>query len=308
MIGEISGEFAVVKASRELERRGFGVKRGEFIYLHPVEAVYLQLNGKAEFAPIEELLKWAESIVDDFPSYYFVYEDLRSRGIKAKPSGEFLLARKAYYPISERKKVRIGEIVKKAVKFEDFVLAIVDEESEITYYRVSLVELEGKQKEDLPSFSGYVFGDRVVTENTEIFTRYFYGSEKAGFVALSLIESAYLIEKGVLELQNMGADEFLKMAEKIEEGFARKYEVYKDLKERGFVVKTGFKFGSDFRVYTKVESVADLPHSEYLVAIVDDKELKLSEVARAVRLAQSVRKKMIFAFEDGYACFERVRV
>ena len=300
-------EFAVVRATRDLERRGFGTKRGSEIYLHPAEAVYLQLTGRLNLAPLEELLSWAEKVVDDFPTFYSVYEDLRNRGVKVRPSGEFLLARKAYYPISERKKVKIYEIAEKAKKFEDFVLAIVDEESEVTYYRVFLADLRGQQRERLPTFEGYLFKDRVITRNREIFSRYFYGSKKAGFVALSMVESAYLIEKGFLRIANVSESDFFRIAKTVEEDFDRRYAVYKDLKERGFVVKTGFKFGSDFRVYSKVDSVADLPHSEYLIAIVDDRELKLSEVARAVRLAQNVRKKMVFAFGDQYACFERVK-
>jgi tRNA-intron endonuclease len=44
------------------------------------------------------------------------------------------------------------------------------------------------------------------------------------------------------------------------------------------------------------------------VDIADDRDLRLSEVARAVRLAQNVRKKMVFAYDEGYLCIERVRV
>jgi tRNA-intron endonuclease len=147
-----------------------------------------------------------------------------------------------------------------------------------------------------------------LTQNTEIFSRYFYGSEKGEMVALSLIESVYLAEKGALKLINADKNELLRRAREVEVNFDRKYEVYRDLKSRNLVVKTGFKFGSDFRAYKKVEDVNDLPHSEYLVDIADDRDLRLSEVARAVRLAQNVRKKMVFAYDEGYLCIERVRV
>ncbi len=307
MIGELGEGFARVKASKDLERRNFGVKRGEYIFLHPVEAVYLQLAGKVEFSPIEELFKWAEKYVEDFPTYYFVYEDLRNRGFRARPQGEYILAKKAYYPVSERKEVRVAELADRAVKFDEFVLAIVDEESEITYYQISVVDINGEQKESLKKFKGFLLKDRVITDDVEIFNRYFYGSKVGNFVALSLIESAYLVEMGVLDV-GVDKETFFNFAKKVEDNFDRRYEVYKDLKNRNFVVKTGFKFGSDFRVYSKVRSVRDLPHSEYLIAIVDDRKLRLSEIARAVRLAHSVRKKMIFVCGQEYVCFERVRV
>ena len=121
-----------------------------------------------------------------------------------------------------------------------------------------------------------------------------------------MIESLYLAEKGFLEgvevkeLQKLVGDNF------------RKYEVYKDLKRRKFVVKTGFKFGSDFRVYDKVESIDDLPHSKYLVTVVDDRDISMGEIVRAVRLAHNVRKRMVFAFKNGdrecYLTVERIKV
>ena len=76
------------------------------------------------------------------------------------------------------------------------------------------------------------------------------------------------------------------------------------------VVKTGFKFGSDFRVYDEITDVSQLPHSKYLVSNVKGK-LRLPEISRAVRLANSVRKKMVFSFkaeERKYLVLDRVKV
>jgi tRNA-intron endonuclease len=302
------GDFAVVKAKKSLERRGFGVKRGDRIYLHPLEAVYLQIKGIESFGELEEVLKWAESRMEDFSTYYFVYEDLRDRGNRVKIHGEFLLTNKPYLPISERKTIRIGEIAEKARNFEELRLAVVDEESEITYFRVYEPEMRGEQREEPPEITGILLDESVITKNTEIFNRYFYGSEKGDIVTLSLIESLYLLDIGKLILVNADRETLVKRAREVERDFDRRYEVYRDLKERGFVVKTGFKFGSEFRVYSKVESVDDLPHSEYLVDIADSKEVRLIDLARAVRLAQNVRKRMVFAYGKNYLCFERVKV
>lgn len=303
----LAKQFAVVKAKKSLERRGFGVKREGKIYLHPIEACYLQIKGIESFGRLDEVIRWAKENVEDFSTYYFVYEDLRDRGNRVRIQGEYLLTKKAYLPISEKKLIKIPEIAEKARNFNDFRLAVVDEESEITYFRVYEPEMRGEQVEELPEIAGILTDDCVVTENTEIFRRYFYGSEKADIVSLSLIESYYLLEKGKLKLVNASADELISKAKKIK-NFERRYEVYRDLKQRGFVVKTGFKFGSEFRAYRKIESVNDLPHSEYLVDIADNKEIRLIDLARAVRLAQNVRKKMVFAFDKNYICFERVKV
>ena len=64
------------------------------------------------------------------------------------------------------------------------------------------------------------------------------------------------------------------------------------------MVKTGLKYGAHFRVYER----GDRPgsgHSPYLVhAISENSEITPPDLARAVRLAQSVRKKMVYAVVD----------
>lgn len=307
----IEGDKAWVKTNKNLERRGFGVKRGDKIILDPVEVVYLFIKNNAKIRDatkkydIGEVFEWAKGKKRDFLCYYFVYEDLRERGQKVKPSGSFLIGRQVFYPISEKVTVKIPELNKLLKNFGEIILAIVDEESEITYYKAYQTDFFGEQEEKLEKIRGYFVEDRVITQNTEIFTEFFYGSEKNGMVSLSLIESLYLAENGLLE--GIKFEDLYKLIK----NNLRKYEVYKDLKRRKFVVKTGFKFGSDFRVYDKVEGVKDLPHSKYLVTVVDDKEINMSEIVRAVRLAHNVRKKMVFAFkevDEKYLMIERVKI
>jgi tRNA-intron endonuclease len=122
---------------------------------------------------------------------------------------------------------------------------------------------------------------------------------------LSLVESLYLFSGGVITVRDrkgkvFSFDEFTEKASKIESSFLRKYSAYKSLRDSGHVVKTGFKFGTNFRVYRKVESIEKIPHSEYLVnAIPADFEFRLPVMSGAVRLANSVRKTMLFAVEKG---------
>jgi len=46
-------------------------------------------------------------------------------------------------------------------------------------------------------------------------------------------------------------EELMKFASKTDKKFYSKLIVYRDLRERGFVVKTGYKFGFDLRVYPR---------------------------------------------------------
>ena len=72
-----------------------------------------------------------------------------------------------------------------------------------------------------------------------------------------------------------------------------RFDVYNDLKNRGFILKTGFKFGTHFRAYSKKP---DSIHAEYLVHVVPKNyESIWSDFSRAIRLAHSVNKEIIFA-------------
>ncbi len=311
---------AYTSYSKNLEKRGFGIKKGGRIYLHPVEVVYLAVKNKVkvlmngERLKISELFNWAVSLNEDFIPFYYAYEDLRIRGYKVKPLEGYLVAKYVFLPIAESKMVSIAEIAKKNV--ENLVLAVVDEENEVTYYKVEEVDVKGNQFERIGKIKGYLVKDRILTEDTEIFERFFYGSIKDGLVSLSLLEGVYLMEMGVLEVysdEKLSVEDLRDIARSFDPNFDRRFEVYKDLKLRNFVVKTGFKFGSDFRVYEEVRSAEDLPHSEYLVTIVDDRRMPMFEIARAVRLAQNVRKKQLFVYKDSegknrYVLIERVKV
>lgn len=322
MDGVIEQDKVVLQYSPRLDKRGFGKREGDELILHPVEAVYLSLRGdlsiekEGKTLDTPELFQWAEGLNPDFPSYYFAYEDLRDRGNKINLEGKFLKGKKTYLPISERRKITIPEIYKLHSQVQNLVLAIVDEESEVTYYQVDKWDIKGNQIEDIKKLRGDLISDRVITGNKFIFDHLFYGNEKNELISLSLIESLYLAEKDKMEVYRSGKNvdslEIKKHGEIVEENFDRRYKVYKDLKERMFSVKTGFKFGSDFRVYDQIKSVKDLPHSKYLVSVIDDAEIPLYVIARAVRLAQNVRKRMVFAFysqeEIRYLAFKWVKV
>jgi len=305
------GRF-IAEAHQMLRRRRFGVIVGEKIELHPAEVGYLLIKDLVKIRKNEDYLSFEDFLSEvskdeDFLPFFFVYVDLRDRGKRVKPEGRFLYGDRIYLPISERKEISIPELYQIYEEKGEYILAVVDEESEITYYRVFEPELRGGAERVEMGVKGIFAGDRVVTESKELFERFFYGSEKDGFVALSILEALYLYERGILEVD----EDLRKVAENIERDFEERYELYTDLKERGMVVKTGFKFGSDFRVYDEITDVSQLPHSKYLVSNIKSK-LGLPEISRAVRLANSVRKKMVFSFKlNGnrkYLILDRVKV
>jgi len=130
-----------------------------------------------------------------------------------------------------------------------------------------------------------------------------YGERDGSHVLLSPEEALYLAEKGELKVEGergkaLGYNELMKHFSKLDKDFPRKYLVFRDLKNRGFCVKTGFKFGSHYRVYARGEKPGT-GHAVWLVHCIPEEFVcDFSDVSRAVRLAQNVRKKMIYAVLD----------
>jgi tRNA-intron endonuclease len=148
----------------------------------------------------------------------------------------------------------------------------------------------------------FLVKDRIIVDDEATITKLHqrgFGKRVNGRLELSLLEGLFLLERGTIkvleEAREVLPEEILGRAK--EEDFVLRYRVYKDLRERGMIVKTGFKFGAHFRVYERGEFPKE--HSKYLVhAVPEDQILSFPELARAVRLAQGVKKALLFAVVD----------
>lgn len=115
---------------------------------------------------------------------------------------------------------------------------------------------------------------------------------------LNLIEALYLVERGVLEVRRLDGslvsfEELRGLVESVEE-LRLLYTVYRDLRDRGFIVRSGLKYGSDFTVYRLGPG---LEHAPYILHVYRGFErLDPTEIVRAGRLSHSVRKTFILAF------------
>jgi tRNA-intron endonuclease len=95
-------------------------------------------------------------------------------------------------------------------------------------------------------------------------------------------------------------DKIMKEVAKTREFAKTMYEAYEDWRLRGFIVKTGFKFGTHFRIYfpsaspLKETKDGKWIHSKHVLHIFPKEEkMLISEWARAVRVAHGVKKTFI---------------
>ena len=111
----------------------------------------------------------------------------------------------------------------------------------------------------------------------------------------ALVELLYLIGPGTYraderKLCNSSRGTSLHLRARLHRELAGKHAVYTELRDHKFTPRTGYKFGHHFRVYSGTNV-----HSDLLVhAVEKEATLPMSLISRSVRMAHSVKKKMLF--------------
>ena len=118
---------------------------------------------------------------------------------------------------------------------------------------------------------------------------------------LDLIEGCYLQEISKIQIyknnKKISLNEIIKICKKEYHNFDKKFQVYKDFREKGYVINPGIKFGCDFAVYQRGPGI---DHAPYVVQVYNKNDVITSTgVVLAGRLSTSVRKQFILAIPKG---------
>lgn len=123
------------------------------------------------------------------------------------------------------------------------------------------------------------------------------GEIKQGKVIYSIYEALYLVELRKAEildnkLKKISFNHLLKKADHT------LYVVFKDLRNKGNIVKEGMKFGADFRVYKPGERPGQA-HAKYLLyATNSNNKLNLKDFCAKARIAHTTKKILLLAVVD----------
>lgn len=124
-----------------------------------------------------------------------------------------------------------------------------------------------------------------------------FGELKEGKIQYNIYEVLYLLEKKKVVLVDSKNKQVSmnKISKRVNKSF---YSVFKDLRNKGHILKEGLKFGADFRVYEK-GSKPGKQHAKYLLYISKNKEkLDMKEFCAKARVAHSTNKVLLFAVVD----------
>ena len=332
MTGQLKDSVVWVEDQAEasqIHNKGFyGVPQsGGALKLDLMEAIYLVESERLEIASegkslgTSDLLRLAHRLSDGFEVRYLVYRELRQRGYVVKLGQhplDFRVFPRGGSPnktpskwwvaaISERSTFDLGKLLEDLDRTTDvrknLLLAIVDEESDVTYYEVRRVHPKVKlgSVDVARTVAGILMADRVLVPDKEssvaIHGGHFFGKLIGPSLQLSLIEATFMVELGVLKLKDAKTNREVsfaalkKRARALQPDFDLRLDAFKDMKGKGLVVKTGFKYGSHFRAY---EGDPGKQHARYLVhAVPKDYTAMWPEVSRAVRLAHGVKKEIL---------------
>ncbi|MBO3800546.1 MAG: tRNA-intron lyase [Candidatus Brockarchaeota archaeon] len=120
-------------------------------------------------------------------------------------------------------------------------------------------------------------------------------------LVLRPFEALYLMSQDKLALyqkhRQLSFHEYLRLSEKEDVDIWLKYLIYKDLRDKGYVVKDGYGFGIDFKVYEAGE-YGSKPAKYLVYGVVEGVPLPVTKLYNILKHAYSLRKTLIIATVD----------
>jgi tRNA-intron endonuclease len=164
---------------------------------------------------------------------------------------------------------------------------------------------EKKEKEKISVFKTVLSGEHVISKDKKAID--LHGTSKFGEVKdkktyYSLIEALYLLERKKITVyykgKKLNPEKLLELASGLEPNFFTRYSAFKDMRSRGYIVKTALKFGADFRVYDRgIKPGQD--HAKWvLFPVYETSSLTWHDFAAKNRVAHSTNKNLLIAIVD----------
>jgi len=167
-------------------------------------------------------------------------------------------------------------------------------------------KIQPKEKKDKRIVVQAVFsGESIYSNKKEAFALYSqsrFGEQKEGKIFYSYPEALYLLEKGKLEIKQSGKkvtfDKLLAELKKEDSRIETKYVVFRDMRDRGYVVKTALKFGAEFRIYDKGKQPGEVHARWILYPVKEHDTTTWQDFSAKNRVAHSTKKNLLIGIVD----------
>ncbi|MEM3736909.1 MAG: tRNA-intron lyase [Candidatus Bathyarchaeia archaeon] len=125
-----------------------------------------------------------------------------------------------------------------------------------------------------------------------------YGDKIGNSIELAPYEALYLLAEGWLDVldeetgEKVAFKELLDLYRSKDRRIWARYLIYRDLRERGYVVKSGFGLGVDFRVYER--GTYGKEAAQYIVyGVFEGEPILVGDMAKALNYSSNLKKEMI---------------
>jgi tRNA-intron endonuclease len=268
----------------KLQKNYFGETRGGKVYLEIEEALYLinfqnaVCRYKDDVLSFDELATFYSRKEPKLFIRYNAYRDWRDRGLVIRRIEKFRKKKSKKslkrYPA---KKLEIKPLPVKIYWYPESMFSVMEDLNTAKYL-----------------FERYWIGQLGI-----------YKQERGRLLKLDFLETVFLSKHFGVKIfdtelkKDVSHKEVLKQIISKREYTKQLYDVYEDWRLSGFVVKTGFKFGSHFRIYFPGASPVKTGkwiHSKHVLHVFPKEErMLISGWARVIRVAHSVKKTFILA-------------
>jgi len=168
----------------------------------------------------------------------------------------------------------------------------------------------------MQKIQAHIVGEIISSNTSEahaLYKKSCFGEPREGKIQYSLSEVLFLVEKGKMEILSKGKEiskkDLMNKFRKIDKKIQIKYPVFRDLREKGYIIKTALKFGAEFRVYDKGARPGK-KHARWIVFTEhESKKMTWHEFSAKNRVAHSTKKNLLLAIvdEEGDISYYEVR-
>jgi tRNA-intron endonuclease len=273
----------------KLKKDFFGDVSDKKIFLMPEEAMYLMsfrnakiLDNKGKEISFNDL---ASHFIEKEPRLfirYNAYRDWRDRGLIIRRFNKNVQGKHSKKTVKKYpfRKFKPEKLDVRMFWYPDSLFSILDN------------DIVGK---DL--FEKYWIGQYGV-----------YKQDRGTTLKLDFLETIFLSKYFGVKIINNKTGKEINHEQVLKEVISKReyakqlYEIYEDWRMKSYVVKTGFKFGSHFRIYFPGASPTRQDkwiHSRHVLHVFPkEQKLLISEWSRAVRVAHGVKKTFILGIPE----------
>ncbi len=140
------------------------------------------------------------------------------------------------------------------------------------------------------------------SQSFSLYDKSTFGEKVGEKIQYSFCEALFLLDKKKIHVffkdKSLLFNDLLKKLQRLDKRISLKYAVFKDLRGKGYVVKTALKFGADFRIYEKGKKLGQA-HAKWIVFVDhESRAVTWQDFSSKNRVAHSTKKQLLLAIVD----------